>query len=223
MLSEIALAIVSLKHQKVPCYIILAREGYRNGCALGKAGQAREPQSIRTLRSCAPRIHQVLLLFASEKIGTVSGFLSGSLIVPSALPWLSEGLFLMRGGFRAGSAEVPVLCSVGQSCGPAGYQGIPTISAEPQGCRFLCFLGSTLPPALPHPWWGCVEHTWAHLPPSLLAEHPTFGQTMQEMQRYAVTCCCFELLSVSFKHGLPQPAVLDSRNLSVFWETVVSY
>lgn len=70
MLSEIVLAIASLKHQKVPRYSILAREGYRNRCrgwgsscccrqwgfVPGKAGQTCEWRSICTLQSCALRI-----------------------------------------------------------------------------------------------------------------------------------------------------------------------
>lgn len=142
-LSEIAPAIPPLKHQKAPRNISLAKEGYRNCCrswgsggccqqrgsVLGKAGQVWER------RLCTQ--DGVLLLFASQKKRvTASGFLYRSLIAQSALPWLSEGLFLRRRSFCAGSVEVPGLRSVGASCGPAGYQGICTVCAETQGSSF---------------------------------------------------------------------------------------
>lgn len=144
----------------LPAVGLCAGEGWA-----GVSGEASVVWHPHPAELCT--VERVLLLFASKekkKRITVGGFLCRSLIVQSALPWLSEGLCLVRTGFHAGSAEVPGLQRVGASCGLAGYQGFCAVCAELQGSSFFVFFFWVTPsplPSFPHLWWGHMDHTWA--------------------------------------------------------------
>lgn len=208
-LSEIAPAIPSLKHQKAPRYISLAKEGHRNCCRSwgsggccqqrgsvpGKAGQAWGRRSTCTLQSCAPRMGFCCSLQVKKPRVTASGFLYRSLIAQSALPWLSEGLFLRR-------MPAPWRCqgSVARERAVVlpGTRASALSVQRHRDPAFCFFWVSPSPlPFLTHGGGAWTSPGLTFLHRSSL-QHRAFGRVMQEMHCYAGTCCSFRLLYFFF-------------------------